>query len=96
VAEAPLRSRDATARVLVVEDHAVIRGVIRLACEHAQDLEVIGEVETGEDALAAIEALERDYARHAGAARSIAERYFDSDLVLARLLERLTSQRASA
>lgn len=38
-------------RVLVVEDHAVIRGVIRLACEHAYGLEVIGEVETGEEAL---------------------------------------------
>jgi len=38
-------------RVLVVEDHAVIRGVIKLACEHAYGLEVIGEVETGEEAL---------------------------------------------
>ena len=38
-------------RVLVVEDHAVIRGVIKLACEHAFGLEVIGEVETGEAAL---------------------------------------------
>jgi DNA-binding NarL/FixJ family response regulator len=43
-------------RVLVVEDHAVIRGVIRLACENAHGLEVIGEVETGEGALEAIEA----------------------------------------
>ena len=41
----------APARVLVVEDHAVIRGVIRLACEHAYGLEVIGEVESGEEAL---------------------------------------------
>jgi DNA-binding NarL/FixJ family response regulator len=38
-------------RVLVVEDHAVIRGVIRLACEHTLGVEVIGEVETGEEAL---------------------------------------------
>jgi DNA-binding NarL/FixJ family response regulator len=38
-------------RVLVVEDHAVIRGVIKLACEHAHGLEVIGEVETGEAAI---------------------------------------------
>jgi DNA-binding NarL/FixJ family response regulator len=38
-------------RVLVVEDHAVIRGVIRLACEHAHGLEVVAEVETGEEAL---------------------------------------------
>ena len=41
----------APTRVLVVEDHAVIRGVIRLACEHTYGLEVIGEVETGEEAL---------------------------------------------
>jgi DNA-binding NarL/FixJ family response regulator len=39
------------ARVLVVEDHAVIRGVVRLACEHAPGLELVAEVETGEDAL---------------------------------------------
>jgi DNA-binding NarL/FixJ family response regulator len=43
-------------RVLVIEDHAVIRGVIRLACENAHGLEVIGEVETGEAALEAIAA----------------------------------------
>jgi DNA-binding NarL/FixJ family response regulator len=40
----------------VVEDHAVIRGVIRLACEHAYGIEVIGEVETGEAALEAARA----------------------------------------
>jgi DNA-binding NarL/FixJ family response regulator len=38
-------------RVLVVEDHEVIRGVVRLACEHAFGLEVVGEVGTGEEAL---------------------------------------------
>ncbi|HEY7755947.1 MAG TPA: response regulator transcription factor [Actinomycetota bacterium] len=43
----------APARVLIVEDHAVIRGVVRLACENAYGLEVIGEVETGEAALEA-------------------------------------------
>jgi DNA-binding NarL/FixJ family response regulator len=49
----PPGGAEATApyRVLVVEDHAVIRGVIKLACEHAYGLEVIGEVETGEEAL---------------------------------------------
>jgi DNA-binding NarL/FixJ family response regulator len=56
-AGAPTRSGVADPfRVLVVEDHAVIRGVIRLACENAHGIEVIGEVETGEEALAAIEA----------------------------------------
>lgn len=38
-------------RVLIVEDHEVIRGVVRLACEHAHGLEVVGEVATGEEAL---------------------------------------------
>jgi DNA-binding NarL/FixJ family response regulator len=45
-------------RVLVVEDHEVIRGVIKLACEHAFGLQVVGEVGTGE------EALERCHADH--------------------------------
>lgn len=41
------------ARVLIVEDHPLLRGVIRLACEDAPELEVVGEVEDGESALAA-------------------------------------------
>ena len=41
------------ARILVVEDHPVLRGVIRLACEHAYGLEVVGEVDDGEAALEA-------------------------------------------
>jgi DNA-binding NarL/FixJ family response regulator len=53
VVAAPKGESEASApyRVLVVEDHAVIRGVIRLACEHAFGLQVVGEVETGEEAL---------------------------------------------
>jgi DNA-binding NarL/FixJ family response regulator len=39
------------ARVLIVEDHPVLRGVVRLACEHSPDLVVVGEVEDGERAL---------------------------------------------
>jgi hypothetical protein len=42
-----------------------------------------------EEVLASIEALNGDYDRHARAARAIAEEYFDSDRVLARLLARL-------
>ena len=38
------------------------------------------------DAVAALEAVRRDYAAHARAALSLAERYFDSDAVLASLL----------
>ena len=41
------------ARVLIVEDHPVLRGVIRLACEHAPGLDMAGEVEDGESALEA-------------------------------------------
>ncbi len=42
-------------------------------------------------AVAAIEQIRSDYARHSRAARSIAEEYFDSDRVLARLLERVSA-----
>ena len=40
-----------------------------------------------DDALAGIEAMNGDYARHARAARALAEEHFDSDKVLPRLLE---------
>ena len=43
--------------------------------------------QTAEDVLAAIDAINRDYPGHSRAARSLAERYFDSDVVLPRLLE---------
>lgn len=39
------------------------------------------------DALAGLEAIQADYPRHREAARAIAERYFDSDRVLTRLLD---------
>jgi glycosyltransferase involved in cell wall biosynthesis len=42
-----------------------------------------------DDALAAIEAVDADYERHSRAARAIAEAYFDSDKVLARMLAQL-------
>jgi hypothetical protein len=44
---------------------------------------------TTDDVLGAIDELNRDYPRHRGAARAIAEEYFDSDRVLTRLLGRL-------
>jgi hypothetical protein len=40
-----------------------------------------------DDAVAALGEVERDYARHAGAARALAARYFDSDRVLSALLD---------
>ena len=45
--------------------------------------------ETAEEALEGIEALRRDYASHRRAARRLAETRFDSDKVLAHLLEQL-------
>jgi len=44
---------------------------------------------TPEEALAGVEAIGRDYPRHARAARAVAEEYFDSDKVLSRLLGKL-------
>jgi hypothetical protein len=43
---------------------------------------------TVDDAVAAIEAVERDYARQCRSAREVAEEYFRSDLVLGAMLER--------
>ena len=42
---------------------------------------------TPEEALAGIESLQRNYAAHSAAARRLAEKYFDSDNVLRRLLQ---------
>jgi hypothetical protein len=42
---------------------------------------------TTDDAVTAVEAIVDDYQRHCEAARALAETYFDSDLVLERLLE---------
>lgn len=50
----------APARILIVEDHPLIRGVIRLACENAEGLEVVGEVEDAESALEACRSLQPD------------------------------------
>ena len=46
--------------------------------------------ETDVDILAAVDALRSDYRRQGGAAREIAEGYFNSDRVLTKLLERLS------
>jgi DNA-binding NarL/FixJ family response regulator len=49
----PPRDANAPARVLVVEDNEVIRGVIRLACEQAPGVEVVAEVSDGGSAIEA-------------------------------------------
>jgi DNA-binding NarL/FixJ family response regulator len=43
----------APARVLIIEGHPVLRGVIRMACDDSPALEVVGEVAEGQDALIA-------------------------------------------
>jgi len=47
------------------------------------------------EAVAAVRDVERDYPRHATAARAIAEAYFDSDRVLTRLIDEATSAAAA-
>ncbi len=50
--QAPARRRAvAVTRVLVVEDHPLLRSVIKVACEQASSLEVIGDMEDAESAL---------------------------------------------
>ena len=60
---------------------------------HLQDLYPIGEglvvFSSLDEAAAGVEAIERNYEKHALAARAIAEQYFDSDKVLQRLLVNL-------
>src|SRR5437867_12994157 len=56
---APRRETERT-RVLIVEDHPVLRGVVRLACEHSEDLVVDGEAADGASALGACRRLEPD------------------------------------
>lgn len=46
--------------MFVVEDHPVLRGVVRLACEHADGLTLAGEAATGEDAVEACRTIRPD------------------------------------
>jgi hypothetical protein len=46
---------------------------------------------TLDEARAGVEEIRRDYPRHARAARDLAEAYFDSDIVLTRLLDEVTA-----
>jgi DNA-binding NarL/FixJ family response regulator len=49
-----------SARVLIVENHPVLRGVIRIACDDSSLLDVVGEVAEGQDALIAYPEVEPD------------------------------------
>ncbi len=51
---------------------------------------------TMDKAVAAINEVEGNYARHVMAARALAEEYFDSDKVLTRLIEEALSCRSKA
>ena len=47
-------------RVLVVDDHAVVRQGLRLLLDRSPDLELVGDAATGPEAMAAIETLAPD------------------------------------
>jgi DNA-binding NarL/FixJ family response regulator len=52
----------APTRVLVVGEHPVILGVVRLACDALPDVSIVGEVDNAPDAIAAASALAPDLA----------------------------------
>jgi DNA-binding NarL/FixJ family response regulator len=58
--ERPLAAEATPARILVVEDHPLIRSVIRVACDQTQGLEVVGEVIDGDAALELCRSLKPD------------------------------------
>ena len=50
----------APARVLVIEDHPLLRSIIRIACEQTPGLELVGELDDGSSALEACRELAPD------------------------------------
>jgi DNA-binding NarL/FixJ family response regulator len=53
-------SADAPTRVLVVEDHPLLRSIIRIACEQTPGLEMVGELDNASSALEACRELAPD------------------------------------
>lgn len=47
-------------RILLVDDHKVMRDGLRLLLDHHSDMQVVGEADHGRDALALAERLEVD------------------------------------
>ncbi|HNM78028.1 MAG TPA: response regulator transcription factor, partial [Tepidiformaceae bacterium] len=47
-------------RILLVDDHAVIRQALRMLLENQAELEVVGDVENGREAVQAVEKLQPD------------------------------------
>lgn len=57
---APSPSRSAPVRVLVVEDHPLLRSIIKVACDRTPSLEWVGETDEGEAAFEACRTLRPD------------------------------------
>jgi DNA-binding NarL/FixJ family response regulator len=53
-------SADAPSRVLIVEDHPLLRSIIRIACEQTPGLEMVGELDDASSALEACRELAPD------------------------------------
>ena len=51
----------APARVLVIEDHPLLRSIIRIACEQTPGLEMVGELDDGSSALEACRSSRRTW-----------------------------------
>jgi two-component system response regulator NreC len=49
-----------TSRLLLVDDHAVVRSGLRMLLEPESDFEIVGEAGSGREALAAVEAMNPD------------------------------------
>jgi DNA-binding NarL/FixJ family response regulator len=54
------KAKQTTLKVLVVDDHPMLRRVVVLACADADNLEVVGEAADGEEALAKVAETEPD------------------------------------
>lgn len=55
-----MEALEGQARVLIVEDHPVLREVVRIACDASPLLHVVGEAQTGEEAMEASRTLSPD------------------------------------
>jgi DNA-binding NarL/FixJ family response regulator len=57
---APLRSPVTTARILLVDDHEIVRRGLKSVLETRKDWEIVGEAETGREAVQMVEELRPD------------------------------------
>ena len=60
-------------RVLIVDDHAILREGVRALLSATGDLEVVGEAAGGEEAIQTATAIEPDRIRNAGASALLAK-----------------------